>query len=59
MPGFGRILNFRRVKLLEELHQITTLYQESEVLLGSESLGSVFSTTEDDDQAITVQQQSG
>ncbi|WP_054025965.1 sensor histidine kinase [Bacillus sp. FJAT-28004] len=54
--GIWSYIELSKVKLLEELHQVTTLYQESEVLLGSESLGSVFSTTEDD-QAITVQHQ--
>lgn len=54
--GIWSYIELSKVKLLEELHQIRTLYQESEVLLGSESLGSVFSTTQED-QAITVQQQ--
>ncbi|WP_152397336.1 sensor histidine kinase [Paenibacillus guangzhouensis] len=34
-------------RLQEALHQITTLYQESEVFLGSKTLGSVLSTVED------------
>ncbi|WP_018757694.1 sensor histidine kinase [Paenibacillus terrigena] len=34
-------------RLQEALHQITTLYQESEVFLGSKALGSVLSTVED------------
>lgn len=54
--GIWSYIELSKVKLLEELHQIRTLYQESEVLLGSESLGSVFSTTQED-QATTVQQQ--
>lgn len=40
-------IEISKVKLLEELHQIATLYQESEVLLGSESLGSILSTSQD------------
>lgn len=35
------------VRLQEALHQITTLYQESEVFLGNKELGSVLSTGED------------
>jgi len=54
--GIWSYIEISKVKLLEELHQITTLYQESEVLLGSEGLGSIFSTTQED-QAMTVQQQ--
>ncbi|WP_339204340.1 histidine kinase [Paenibacillus sp. FSL K6-3182] len=54
--GIWSYIEISKVKLLEELHTITTLYQESEVLLGSEGLGSVFATTQDE-QAISVQQQ--
>ncbi|WP_169083955.1 sensor histidine kinase [Paenibacillus sp. PL91] len=54
--GIWSYIEISKVKLLEELHQITTLYQESEVLLGSDGLGSVFSTTQEG-QAIAVQQQ--
>lgn len=54
--GIWSYIEISKVKLLEELHTITTLYQESEVLLGSEGLGSVFATTQDA-QAIIVQQQ--
>ncbi|MFD0617575.1 sensor histidine kinase [Paenibacillus sp. GCM10027629] len=35
------------VRLQEALHQITTLYQESEVFLGNKELGSVLSTVKD------------
>ncbi|MGO4182812.1 sensor histidine kinase [Paenibacillus sp. TAF43_2] len=54
--GIWSYIEISKVKLLEELHTITTLYQESEVLLGSDGLGSVFATTQDE-QAISVQQQ--
>lgn len=54
--GIWSYIEISKVKLLEELHTITTLYQESEVLLGNEGLGSVFATTQDA-QAIIVQQQ--
>jgi two-component system sensor histidine kinase YesM len=53
--GIWSYIEISRAKLLDELQQITTLYQQSEVLLGSASLGSVLSTT-NDDQAITVEQ---
>ncbi|MFX3632559.1 MAG: sensor histidine kinase [Candidatus Pristimantibacillus sp.] len=49
-------IEISKVKLLEELHQIATLYQESEVLLGSESLGSILSTSQDY-RAVTVERQ--
>jgi two-component system sensor histidine kinase YesM len=39
-------IEISQTKLLEELNQIATLYQESEVLLGSEGLGSILSTSQ-------------
>ncbi|MNZ65157.1 Sensor histidine kinase YpdA [compost metagenome] len=40
-------------KLLEALNQIATLYQESEVFLGSNELGNILSTT--DDQLVSTE----
>ncbi|GGH31591.1 sensor histidine kinase [Paenibacillus segetis] len=40
-------IELSKEKLLEALSQIATLYQESEVFLGSSDMGNVLSTTED------------
>ncbi|OBZ17597.1 MULTISPECIES: sensor histidine kinase [Bacillales] len=49
-------IEISQTKLLEELNQIATLYQESEVLLGSEGLGSILSTSQNE-HASKIEQQ--
>ncbi|OPA80493.1 two-component sensor histidine kinase [Paenibacillus selenitireducens] len=52
--GIWSYIEISRPKLLEALHEIATLYQESEVLLGNREMGKVLSTTEEDQVSTAV-----
>lgn len=55
--GIWSYIEISRLKLLDALHQISSLYPKSEVILGNETLGSVLSTTQDQDkQAHALEQ---
>ncbi len=47
-------IEISKSKLLEALNQISTLYQESEVLLGNRDLGSIMSTTMDNQESAAI-----
>ncbi|MGM1047307.1 MAG: sensor histidine kinase [Bacillota bacterium] len=52
--GVWSYIEISRSKLLEALHEIATLYQESEVLLGNRDMGKVLSTTQEDQVSTAV-----